>query len=82
MRYCDVDRLTECGWMPMMGVGFLSMALFWVVLVGGLLFVGRWLWGQGTVSRADSALDMLKKRYARGEITKQEFEDMKRDVQA
>ena len=47
------------------------MILFWAVLVGGLLFVGKWLWGQGTVSRADSALDMLKKRYARGEITKQ-----------
>lgn len=66
--------------MPMMRVGFLGMALFWAVLVGGLLFVGRWLWGRGTVSRADSALDILKKRYARGEITKQEFEDMKRDV--
>ncbi len=77
-----MDRLTECGWMPMMGVGFLGMALFWAVLVGGLLFVVKWLWGQGTVSRADSALDMLKKRYARGEITKQEFEDMKRDVLA
>ena len=77
-----MDRLTDCGWMPMMGVGFLGMVLFWAVLVGGLLFVGRWLWGQGTVSRADSALDMLKKRYARGEITKQEFEDMKRDILA
>jgi putative membrane protein len=77
-----MDRLTDCGWMPMMGVGFLGMVLFWAVLVGGLLFVGRWLWGQGTESRADSALDILKKRYARGEITKQEFEDMKRDILA
>lgn len=75
-----MDRLTDCGWMPMMGVGFLGMALFWAVLVGGLLFVGRWLWGRGPVSQTDSTLDILKKRYARGEITKQEFEDMKRDV--
>jgi putative membrane protein len=75
-----MGRLTDCGWMPMMGFGFLSMVLFWAVLVGELLFVGRWLWGQGTVSRADSALEFLKKRYARGESNKQKCEDRKRDV--
>ncbi len=75
-----MEWITDCGWMPMMGFGVQSMVLFWAVLVGGFLFVGRWLWGQKTVSRADSAVDILKIRYARGEITKQEFEDMKRDV--
>jgi putative membrane protein len=64
----------------MMGFGFLSMVLFWAVLVAGLLFVGRWFWGQGSMSREDSALELLKKRYARGEINKQEFEAMKRDL--
>jgi uncharacterized membrane protein len=33
---------------------------------------------QGT----ESALDILNKRYARGEISKQEFEDMRQDLQA
>jgi putative membrane protein len=75
-----MERLTDCGWMPMMGFGFLSMVLFWAVLVAGLIFVGKWLWGQGPMNREDSALELLKKRYARGEINKQEFEAMKRDL--
>lgn len=75
-----MERLTDCGWMPIMGVGFLSMVLFWAVLVVGLLFLGRWFWGRNAAGQADSALAILKKRYARGEINKQEFEDMKRDL--
>ena len=38
--------------------------------------------GQGGAAREDSALDILEKRYARGEINKQEFEERKRDLQA
>jgi uncharacterized membrane protein len=32
------------------------------------------------VPPADSALDILQKRYARGEITKEQFEEMRRDL--
>ena len=68
------------GWMPMMGFGMLFMALFWVALiVGGVLMV-KWLMGQGGASRGDSALEILRKRYARGEINKEEFEERKHDL--
>jgi len=74
--------MADCGWMPMMGVGLLFMVLFWVLVISGVVYLVRWLMGQGVTGRPDSSLEILKKRYARGEISKQEFEDMRRDVQA
>ncbi len=75
-----MERMMDSGWMPMMGFGMLFMALFWIALiVGGVLMV-KWLMGQGGASRGDSALEILKKRYARVEINKEEFEERKRDL--
>lgn len=48
-----------------------------VVIVLGV----RWLAGQGKQHRpADTALDILRQRYARGDIGKEEFEAKKRDL--
>jgi len=77
-----MERMMDCGWMPMMGLGMLFMALFWVALIVGGVLVVKWLMGQGGAGRGDSALEILKNRYARGEIDRQEFEEKKRDLLA
>jgi putative membrane protein len=67
-----------------MGVGMLFMLLVGVLTVVGIVFLGRWMLGQTTTPQRetseDSALDILKKRYARGEINKEEYEEKKRDL--
>ena len=71
-----------------LGWGILWMIMitaFWLLLLLGLALAVRWLWrvgsGIGTVRlQEESALEILKKRYARGEIGKEEFEAKKRDL--
>jgi len=74
--------MMDCGWMPMMGIGMLFMVLFWVFVIAGVVYLIRWLMSQGLTSRPESSLDILKKRYARGEISKEQFDEMKQDLQA
>lgn len=71
------------GWGYGMGVlGGLMMLVFWVLVIIGLVYLIRWLArssGHGE-KREETALDLLKKRYASGEISKQEFEEKKKDL--
>jgi putative membrane protein len=81
------ERPYEWGWgmHPMMwgawGFGMmLMMVLFWALVIVGLVVLVRWLVGQGRDSRGDAALEILRQRYARGEINQEEFETKKRDL--
>jgi putative membrane protein len=61
------------------------MVVFWIAVIVGIIFLIRWLViSTGTAGRAarseDSPLEILKKRYARGEIDKEEFEEKKKDL--
>ena len=63
-------------------VGWIFMLLFWGLIVVGVVLVVRWLWDQGRpgTGGADSPLEILKRRYARGEISKEEYDRMKQDL--
>ena len=66
------------GWWMLLWGG-LMMLLFWGVVIVGLVVAIRWLVGQGRPPQSDRALDILRQRYASGEIGKEEFEANKRD---
>ncbi len=81
------ERIYEWGWgmHPMWwgawGVGMmLMMLLFWALVIVGIVLGIRWLVSQGKESRSDSALEILRRRYARGEVNKEEFDAKKRDL--
>ena len=63
------------------GIGMmLVMLVFWGVVIVGIVLGIRWLVTQGKETRSDSALEILRQRYARGEINREEFEAKKRDL--
>ena len=62
----------------MMGSMWFFSLLFWVLVIVGSVFIVRWMTERKPP--VESALDMLKKRYACGEIDRDTFEQMKRDI--
>ena len=65
----------------------ISMSIFWILIIVGLVFLAKWLIYDGKVEKFSSqrhsdsrAIDLLKERYARGEINKAEFEDKKKNL--
>jgi putative membrane protein len=83
------ERAGEWGWgmHPMAwmwgawGLGMMLMMLvFWGLVIAGIVLGIRWLARRGDGRRPDSALEILRQRYARGEINREEFEAKKRDL--
>ncbi|HNP81706.1 MAG TPA: SHOCT domain-containing protein [Nitrospira sp.] len=54
--------------------------LFILALVLVIAWGVQWAVRGGLGRTEDAALEILKKRYARGELSKEEFEEKKRDI--
>ena len=71
----------------MMGwFGPIMMLVFWGLIILALILLIRWLWGisqsKTEVKGSESPMDILKRRYASGEVDREEFEQKKRDLSA
>ena len=68
------------------GLMMLAMVAFWVLLIILAVWLIRSVFGRGGHlgchhGRSDSdALEILRERYAKGEIDKKEFEEKKKDL--
>jgi putative membrane protein len=65
------------GWL---GLGIVHMVLFWGLVILAFAALLKWL-GGGSLSES-SALDILKARYAKGDLTREQFEQLKRELEA
>jgi putative membrane protein len=75
------------GWGPMMHYGFgyggMFMWIIFLIVIGFLIyFIVQAQKTKGrTPTQSESPLDILKRRYAKGEIVKEEYERMKKDIE-
>ncbi len=68
------------GWM---GGGWLGMVVFLVLIILVVTALVKWLSDRNPGSGSEETpLQVLKKRYARGEIDEKEFERKKRDLES
>ena len=64
------------------GVGMmLIMLVLWGGVIAGVVLGIRWLIRQSAESGTGSAFEILRQRYARGEINREEFEARRHDLQ-
>ena len=70
------------GFGAMGGFGWIFMILWWILIIAGIVALTKWLTNQSrsTYNHEKSPLEILKERYARGEIDKEEFSERKKDL--
>lgn len=83
--------LGHMGWAGF-GLGWIFMLIFWIIIIWAVLALiggtsGRGCWHHNRRDYRDfeggddRAMNILKERYAKGEISKEEFEKIRKDLQ-
>ena len=63
------------------GFGWIIMILFWALVILGIVYLIKQIFSDKEVtSRTESAENILKKRYAAGEIATEEYYERLRDI--
>ncbi len=62
------------------GWGWLVVLAFWILVFAALVLLIFWLYKNVFGRGAASDLKILKQRYAKGEISKKKYEEMKKDL--
>jgi putative membrane protein len=57
------------------GFGWIFMILFWLLVIMGIVYILKNMFSSRVLANNETAEDILKKRYAAGEITKSEFNE-------
>jgi putative membrane protein len=72
------------------GFGWIFMLIFWVLVIWAIFALVRGVSGRGCGhwhdhgqqgKKESNALNILKERYAKGEINKEDFEKIKKDLE-
>lgn len=76
----EYGSMGDFGWG--FGFGGIFMIFWWVLIIVGIIaLVKRFINPSEPVSHAPTPLDILKERYALGEIEKEEFDKKRQDLE-
>jgi len=85
MPFCFWSGMGAHSWAvawPFLALWFAFKIVIWALVITALVYGVRWLRRSSGPASPTTPLEIIQARYARGELTRQEFEAMRRDLQA
>jgi putative membrane protein len=83
-----IHCLTTYGWAgpwasswPFFLVAIALRLALWALIITAVIFAVRWFRRQNPPGHLSTPLEILRARYARGELSRQDFESMRQDLE-